>query len=65
MVRACALSVVLALAGCTATAPAAGDPIPLPPPHALWDYQIGGAYTPPDGVRVVARDHGAEPAGGR
>lgn len=53
------------LAACTTTAPAADDPIPLPPPHAPWDYQIGGPYTPPDGVTIVARDHGAEPAGGR
>ncbi|WP_433257717.1 endo alpha-1,4 polygalactosaminidase [Streptosporangium sp. CA-135522] len=38
--------------------------VALPPAHAGFDYQIGGAYTPPAGVRVVSRDHGASPAGG-
>lgn len=36
----------------------------LPPVHAKFDYQIGGAYTPPSGVRVVSRDHSAQPAAG-
>ncbi|MBB4905310.1 endo alpha-1,4 polygalactosaminidase [Actinophytocola algeriensis] len=58
MVR--ALLVLALLAAC---APAE-DPIPLPPPHAPWDYQIGGAYPPTDGVEVVVRDHGAEPVPG-
>ena len=40
----------------------AGAPVELPPPHAAWDYQIGGPYDPPAGVEVVARDHGADPA---
>jgi hypothetical protein len=63
--RACALLIPALLAACTAApTPAAEDAIPLPPPHAAWDYQIGGPYTPPDGVEVVARDHGAEPAAG-
>ncbi|MEU9381242.1 endo alpha-1,4 polygalactosaminidase [Streptomyces sp. NPDC048279] len=35
-----------------------------PPTHAGFDYQIGGAYTPPSGVKVVTRDHTASPAGG-
>jgi hypothetical protein len=64
MPRACALLVLALLAACTTRAPA-DDPISLPPPHAGWDYQIGGAYTPPDGVEIVARDHGAQPAEGR
>jgi hypothetical protein len=29
-----------------------------------WDYQIGGAYTPPAGVRIVSRDSSASPAPG-
>ncbi|QYX78624.1 endo alpha-1,4 polygalactosaminidase [Streptomyces akebiae] len=29
----------------------------LPPKHVRWDYQIGGAYTLPAGVRVVSRSH--------
>jgi hypothetical protein len=28
-----------------------------PPKHVPWDYQIGGAYSLPDGVRVVSRSH--------
>ncbi|MFG3129860.1 endo alpha-1,4 polygalactosaminidase [Streptomyces tendae] len=35
-----------------------------PPAHAGFDYQIGGAYTPPAGVEVVSRDHTAAPAPG-
>jgi hypothetical protein len=33
-----------------------------PPAHAGFDYQIGGAYTPPAGVEVVSRDHATLPA---
>ncbi|MFD3327368.1 endo alpha-1,4 polygalactosaminidase [Streptomyces sp. NPDC058701] len=36
----------------------------LPTPNAAFDYQIGGAYTPPEGVRVVSRDRSAQPAPG-
>jgi Glycoside-hydrolase family GH114 len=36
----------------------------LPPVHAGFDYQIGGPYTPPSGVRVVTRDHTVSPAAG-
>jgi hypothetical protein len=36
----------------------------LPPAHAAFDYQIGGAYTPPSGVKVVSRDYTAQPAAG-
>nr|WP_307623763.1 endo alpha-1,4 polygalactosaminidase [Streptomyces sp. V3I7] len=36
----------------------------LPPRHADWDYQLGGAYPPPSGVRVVGRDRTASPASG-
>ena len=36
----------------------------LPPTHAKFDYQIGGAYTPPAGVQVVTRDRTAAPAAG-
>ncbi|MFI7541913.1 endo alpha-1,4 polygalactosaminidase [Actinoplanes sp. NPDC049599] len=35
-----------------------------PPVNAPFDYQIGGAYTPPAGVRVVSRDREAAPAAG-
>ncbi|MFI1356252.1 endo alpha-1,4 polygalactosaminidase [Streptomyces sp. NPDC020898] len=36
----------------------------LPPLHAGFDYQIGGAYRPPTGVRIVSRDRTAAPAPG-
>ncbi|GGR78048.1 hypothetical protein GCM10010252_15890 [Streptomyces aureoverticillatus] len=36
-----------------------------PTPDAPFDYQLGGAYPPPDGVRAVARDRSAKPAPGR
>ncbi|MFD0413438.1 endo alpha-1,4 polygalactosaminidase [Streptomyces sp. NPDC127108] len=59
---ACLLAPAPASAG--ATAPTATSGIPLPPPHAGFDYQIGGAYAPPAGVEVVSRDRGAAPAPG-
>ncbi|MQY34139.1 hypothetical protein SRB17_21050 [Streptomyces sp. RB17] len=76
---AAALIVTLsALAGCAAGGSgASGDsggkerrssPKPaavrLPPRHAGFDYQIGGAYPPPKGVRIVSRDRSASPAPG-
>jgi hypothetical protein len=40
-------------------------PTPAPPPvNAGFDYQLGGAYPLPDGVRVVTRDRTAHPAAG-
>ncbi|MFF0284332.1 endo alpha-1,4 polygalactosaminidase [Rhodococcus aetherivorans] len=35
--------------------------IELPPTHGKFDYQLGGAYLPPEGVTVVARDSTDEP----
>ncbi|MEV1023343.1 endo alpha-1,4 polygalactosaminidase [Streptomyces sp. NPDC050264] len=46
------------------TASPASAAVTLPPAHAGFDYQIGGAYTPPAGVSVVSRDRGASPAPG-
>jgi serine/threonine protein kinase len=43
------------------TVPAA---VTLPPQHVPWDYQIGGAYPPATGVRVVSRSHEDAPAPG-
>ncbi|MCH5676783.1 endo alpha-1,4 polygalactosaminidase [Streptomyces gilvus] len=48
----------------SASAPASAAKVTLPPKHVRWDYQIGGAYTPAAGVRVVGRDHDSEPAPG-
>ncbi|MEV4969884.1 endo alpha-1,4 polygalactosaminidase [Streptomyces scopuliridis] len=39
-------------------------PFALPPVNAGFDYQIGGAYTPPSGVEVVSRDRSDSPAPG-
>jgi hypothetical protein len=36
----------------------------LPPVNAPLDYQLGGAYTPPAGVKIVSRDRTASPAAG-
>lgn len=70
---AAALIVLAALASCTSD-PDGKSPdestkpspkaVRLPPVHAGFDYQIGGAYSPPAGVRIVARDRKAEPARG-
>ncbi len=51
---------VLLIAGCAAEAPydPPGGP-QLPPAGAALDYQLGGAYDPPDGVEIVARDRSA------
>ncbi|WP_329227499.1 endo alpha-1,4 polygalactosaminidase [Streptomyces canus] len=43
------------------TGPAA---VTLPPKHVPWDYQIGGAYPPATGVRVVSRSYEDAPAPG-
>ena len=40
------------------------DPVSLPPANAGFDYQLGGAYAPPAGVEVVARDRTDAPAEG-
>ncbi|MFF7970065.1 endo alpha-1,4 polygalactosaminidase [Streptomyces sp. NPDC007905] len=61
--------VVTSLAGCdlgdtgkgSSPKPAA---VRLPPRHAGFDYQIGGAYPPPAGVRIVSRDRSGSPAPG-
>ncbi|MEU2558859.1 endo alpha-1,4 polygalactosaminidase [Streptomyces longispororuber] len=37
----------------------------LPRPRAPFDYQLGGAYDPPAGVRAVSRDRAAKPVPGR
>ncbi|MFI2206180.1 endo alpha-1,4 polygalactosaminidase [Streptomyces sp. NPDC020192] len=67
---------VSALAGCSAggsgdtpdkdvsSPPKPAGAVRLPPPHAGFDYQIGGAYPPPKGVRIVSRDRSASPAPG-
>ena len=74
---AAALVAVLVLSGCAAqpgtaapvaterAAPAAAPAgaVRLPPPGVV-DYQLGGAYTPPEGVVGVSRDSSDDPAPG-
>ncbi|WP_329543840.1 endo alpha-1,4 polygalactosaminidase [Streptomyces sp. NBC_01356] len=48
----------------TATTEATPPSVELPPLHAGFDYQIGGAYPPPSGVRIVSRDRSESPAPG-
>lgn len=38
--------------------------IALPPTNGGFDYQLGGAYPPPDGVTIVVRDRTEPPAAG-
>ena len=50
---------VLGTAACLTLAPlptASSTGVPPPPANAAFDYQIGGDYRPPRGVRVVSRD---------
>ncbi|WP_280887720.1 endo alpha-1,4 polygalactosaminidase [Streptomyces sp. LBL] len=46
------------------TPSAAAATVTPPPKHVGWDYQIGGGYTPPTGVKVVSRSHEDVPAPG-
>ena len=57
----------LLVAGAALTAPAAhAAPAPLlPPPDAVFDYQLGGAYPPGPDVVIVDRDRTEPPAPGR
>jgi hypothetical protein len=41
-----------------------GPELALPPVNASFDYQLGGAYTPPMGVIIVSRDRNDPPAEG-
>lgn len=42
----------------------ASPALALPPENAVFDYQLGGAYSPAGDVRVVGRDRTASPAAG-
>ena len=65
------LSVVLAACGSSsddepdASVPDSGTgEVALPPDDAGLDYQLGGAYPPPEGIGIVGRDRNASPASG-
>ncbi|BDZ48040.1 hypothetical protein GCM10025867_02810 [Frondihabitans sucicola] len=54
-------------ASSTSTAPAGrvdANGVTLPPTTGRFDYQLGGGYTPPEGVTVVTRDSTDAPAEG-
>lgn len=55
-----------ARAGATGAADPAGSTsaVRLPPVHVPFDYQLGGAYTPPGGTRIVVRDRSDAPLPG-
>ncbi|MEU3858842.1 endo alpha-1,4 polygalactosaminidase [Streptomyces sp. NPDC028722] len=68
-VSAAMIIAVTALAGCAPGhrgGDGAAEPatLRLPPRGAGFDYQIGGAYPPPKGVRIVSRDRSDSPAPG-
>lgn len=48
----------------SAFAAKAAPKVVLPQANATFDYQIGGAYTPPAGVKALSRDRGAQPVRG-
>ncbi len=52
-----------ALAAVAALALSSG-PVALPPVNGTFDYQIGGAYSPPAGAQIVDRDRSDPPAPG-
>ncbi|MFJ5263866.1 endo alpha-1,4 polygalactosaminidase [Streptomyces sp. NPDC088387] len=55
------LALVGVLGGCSG---GDGPEVLLPPAGVGFDYQIGGAYPAPEGVRAVSRDRSAKPAPG-
>ncbi|MFJ3305307.1 endo alpha-1,4 polygalactosaminidase [Streptomyces sp. NPDC086549] len=69
-----AVAMAVGLTGCGSSGPSRADrpkssrsaspDVRLPPRHAGFDYQIGGAYPPPQGVRIVSRDRSSSPARG-
>ena len=63
-VRARVLPLIGALAAALFITSDAAAAVTLPPAGDPFDYQIGGGYTPPDGVTVVSRDHDDDPAPG-
>ncbi|WP_435858871.1 endo alpha-1,4 polygalactosaminidase [Streptomyces varsoviensis] len=64
MTVAAALTATAAACLTAASTASAAPGIQLPNPHIGWDYQIGGAYTPPAGVKIVSRDYKVDPAPG-
>ena len=58
-------AMLFVMSGCAAAADdtvGGAASLALPSAGAVPDYQLGGAYPPADGVGIVGRDRGAEPA---
>ena len=67
-----ALALCVLVTACAGSAPARATAAPgsagailLPPANGRFDYQIGGAYPPASGVRIVDRDWHQSSAAGR
>jgi hypothetical protein len=50
--------------GSSSSGSTGGGMLVLPPEDGGLDYQLGGAYPPPNGVQIVSRDRLEAPAGG-
>ncbi|MEU6094944.1 endo alpha-1,4 polygalactosaminidase [Streptomyces sp. NPDC047079] len=50
--------------GPSTAGPGGAGKVTPPEPGVAFDYQIGGPYAPPPGVRAVSRDRAAKPAPG-
>ncbi|MFE1973971.1 endo alpha-1,4 polygalactosaminidase [Streptomyces hygroscopicus] len=59
-----AAAAVAAVVAISVSNGASASEVALPPVHGGFDYQIGGAYTPPKGVDIVSRDRKDSPADG-
>lgn len=59
------LALVVGLLVSAVTMTGCGSTPEPPPANAGFDYQIGGAYPPPDGVEIVSRDRQDPPAADR
>ncbi|OCC10985.1 endo alpha-1,4 polygalactosaminidase [Streptomyces sp. PTY087I2] len=64
IVVAAGAGLLLSHASATDSPDKAAPKVVPPTANAAFDYQIGGAYTPPAGVEAVSRDRGARPVEG-
>jgi hypothetical protein len=58
------VGLVVAASALTGCASSGGSGIPALPTGVKFDYQLGGGYTPPTGVKIVTRDSTDTPAKG-
>lgn len=56
--RVAAVGLAIGITACASSSNQANDDsvMALPPPNAWLDYQLGGAYEPPTGTAIIARD---------